>query len=144
MLAALAAQTRRPDALVGVDLGSRDDSAALLAAVGGLSVLRLPRAATAADAVDAVLALRSSATLTHADPAGSPAGQGDAAAPPAAVEWLWLLPHDAAPAHDALEQLLLAVETAPSVGVAGCKQVGWDDDQRLLDVGFTASPLGRG
>ena len=55
---------------------------------------------------------------------------------------MWLLTHDAAPAADALEQLLLAVETAPSVGVAGCKQVAWDDDQRLLDVGFTASPLG--
>ena len=59
-----------------------------------------------------------------------------------AVDWIWLLPHDAAPVPRALEQLLLEVETAPSVGVAGCKQVAWDDDQRLLDVGFTASSLG--
>src|SRR3954454_9483423 len=38
--------------------------------------------------------------------------------------------------------MLLGVEYTPSVGISGCKQVGLDDDQRLLDVGFTASPLG--
>ena len=42
----------------------------------------------------------------------------------------------------ALHQLLDAIETAPSVGVAGCKQVAWDDDQALLDVGWTTSVLG--
>ena len=59
-----------------------------------------------------------------------------------AVEWLWLLHDDCAPAPTALAELLEAVETAPSVAVAGCKQVGWDDDQHLLDVGFTTSPFG--
>jgi GT2 family glycosyltransferase len=146
VLAALAEATRAPDVVVGVDLGSRDDSAALLAAAqlpGAMPLLRLHRRATPADAVEAVLAARAVRSLTHGD-AGTPdVGTPDGEKPtPSDVEWIWLLPHDAAPAPDALEHLLLGVENAPSVGVAGCKQVAWDDDQRLLDVGFTASPLG--
>jgi hypothetical protein len=136
VLAALAGSTRAPDAVAGVDLGSRDDSAALLDP--SMPLLRLPRRATAADAVEAVLASRAARELPHA----SQGADAQPAAPPGVVEWIWLLPQDAAPAPDALEQLLLGVENAPSVGVAGCKQVAWDDDQRLLDVGFTASPLG--
>ncbi|MFL6175424.1 MAG: glycosyltransferase, partial [Ornithinibacter sp.] len=135
MLASLAQATRAPDDVVGVDLGSRDDSAALLeAALLEGWMLRLPRRATSADAVEAVLASRAARSLPHGDAGSTPASSD--------VEWIWLLPQDAAPAPDALEQLLLGVENAPSVGVAGCKQVAWDDDQRLLDVGFTASPLG--
>ncbi len=140
VLTALASSTRAPDALVGVDLGSADASAELLATA--MPVLALPRRATFHDAVEAALALRAAGRLTHGtgpQAQGSPDADGVA---PGVVEWVWLLPHDAAPAPDALEQLLLGVETAPSVGVAGCKQVAWDDDQRLLDVGFTASPLG--
>lgn len=57
-------------------------------------------------------------------------------------QWLWLLRSDAAPAPHALQRLLAAVETAPSVAVAGCKQVEWDDDQRLRDVGITTSRWG--
>ena len=133
VLAALATATRPADAVVAVDLGSRDGSAALLAGAA-MPVLELPRRASPADAVEAVLAARAAGSLTHGDDA--PPAQPDV------VEWLWLLPQEGAPAPDALEQLLLGVENAPSVGVAGCKQVAWDDDQRLLDVGFTASPLG--
>ncbi|MGZ4625427.1 MAG: glycosyltransferase [Kineosporiaceae bacterium] len=148
VLAALASATRPPDVLVGVDLGSRDDSAELLAAA--MPALRLPRSATVADAVEAVLSLRTAGGLGHR--ASPHHGELEAPAPravrdgggaePDVVDWVWIVPHDGAPAPTALEQLLLAVETAPSVGVAGCKQVSWDDDQRLLDVGFTASPLG--
>ena len=58
---------------------------------------------------------------------------------PAVQEWLWLLHDDSAPAPDALEELLLAVETAPSVTIAGCKQVDWDNPRRLVDVGLTVS-----
>jgi hypothetical protein len=79
---------------------------------------------------------------THAvPPTPSPPTVASATAEPG-TEWLWLLHDDAAPAPDALEQLLAAVETGPSVGIAGCKQVAWDDDQRLLDVGFTTSRFG--
>jgi GT2 family glycosyltransferase len=150
VLAALAGATRAPDAVVGVDLGSRDDSAALLAATqlggtqlgDGVPVLRLPRRATPADAVEAVLVSRATRSLAHGDAGTQVGAEVGTEVGTDAVEWLWLLPDDGAPAPDALEQLLLGVENAPSVGIAGCKQVAWDDDQRLLDVGFTASPLG--
>ncbi len=52
-------------------------------------------------------------------------------------EWIWLLHDDSAPAPTALEELLLAVERAPSVTIAGTKQVQWDNDRRLVDVGIS-------
>jgi hypothetical protein len=74
VLAALAGGTRPPDALVGVDLGSRDDSATLLAAA--MPLLALPRRATAADAVEAVLAARAAGGLPHGDADRAPAAAG--------------------------------------------------------------------
>ncbi len=53
--------------------------------------------------------------------------------------WLWLLHDDSAPEPDALAELLLAVERAPSVTVAGAKQVAWDDPRELVDVGLSIS-----
>ena len=68
---------------------------------------------------------------------------GLAKLPPAAesgtVDWLWLLHDDSAPDPDALEELLLAVERAPSVTIAGTKQVDWDNERRLVDVGVSIS-----
>ncbi len=58
------------------------------------------------------------------------------------AEWLWLLHDDSAPAADALAWLLAAVQAAPSVGVAGCKQVRWENPNLLLDVGFTTTRFG--
>ncbi len=54
-------------------------------------------------------------------------------------DWLWLLHDDSAPGPTALEELLLAVERAPSVTVAGTKQVHWDNPRELLDVGLSIS-----
>ncbi|MBG6182815.1 hypothetical protein IWX65_000762 [Arthrobacter sp. CAN_A214] len=54
-------------------------------------------------------------------------------------DWLWLLHDDSAPEPSALEELLSAVERAPSVTVAGAKQVGWDDPKKLEDVGLSVS-----
>jgi len=127
-LAAIAAQSRLPDRFVAVDTGSRDGSADLLDAAAAppaknpWHLLRTTGSLRVPDAVDAALA----------DPAHL---AGEAA-------WIWVLRDDAAPAPDALEQLLAAVETAPSVAVAGCKQVSWDDGQRLLEVGSTTSRFG--
>lgn len=53
--------------------------------------------------------------------------------------WLWLLHDDSAPEPSALEELLLAVERAPSVAIAGAKQVAWRDDRELVDVGLSIS-----
>ena len=55
------------------------------------------------------------------------------------VDWLWLLHDDSAPAPHALRELLLAVERAPSVTIAGTKQVDWDNDRLLVDVGVSIS-----
>ncbi len=57
----------------------------------------------------------------------------------AAREWIWLLHDDAAPAPEALAELLGAVERAPSVTVAGCKQLDWHSERRLIDVGLSTS-----
>ncbi|BBE22086.1 hypothetical protein MN0502_09690 [Arthrobacter sp. MN05-02] len=54
-------------------------------------------------------------------------------------DWLWLLHDDSAPEPEALAELLLAVERAPSVTVAGTKQVAWDDRRELVDVGLSIS-----
>ncbi|MCB2174981.1 MAG: glycosyltransferase family 2 protein [Actinomycetales bacterium] len=57
--------------------------------------------------------------------------------------WLWLLHDDSAPAPEALDRLLASVELAPSVAVAGCKQVDWDDPELLRQVGLATSRFGR-
>ncbi|TDK26800.1 glycosyltransferase family 2 protein [Arthrobacter crusticola] len=126
-LDALAGQSRPVDFSVGVDTGSTDDSASILQ-------LGLP---------------------VGAPVVGSPARAGFGAAVRTAVaqipqrkaaaegtenqDWLWLLHDDSAPGPTALEELLLAVERAPSVTVAGTKQVHWDNPRELLDVGLSIS-----
>ncbi len=64
---------------------------------------------------------------------------GEPAGTDADHEWLWLLHDDSAPAPDALAELLQALERAPSVTVAGCKQLDWDEPRKLIDVGLSAS-----
>jgi GT2 family glycosyltransferase len=167
-LDALDAQTRPPDHLIAVDAGSLDGGGDLLALATG-QLLRLNRDTSFGDAVQAALtALDGHSLQPAADPrpardprigaalrrlpsARRPAGVLPAARvpgldpPPAeapGVEWLWLLHDDSAPAPDALERLIEAVDGGPSIGIAGCKQVSWDDSRRLLDVGFTTSRLG--
>lgn len=74
---------------------------------------------------------------------GSPAGSSAAPAPEGvedtAHEWIWLLQDDAAPAPDALERLLDAVERSTTATVVGCKQLDWDRPRRLVDVGLKAN-----
>jgi GT2 family glycosyltransferase len=74
-------------------------------------------------------------TLAHlgADPALRPA------APSADAGWLWWIHDDSRPAPDALRLLLGAVETSPSVTIAGCKQVELENPRHLLDVGLTVT-----
>ena len=98
-LAALAAQTRRPDSVLLVDASSADGSGALLSAAAPDGVVTTPGRRSFGAAVAYALQL----------------------APPQAAEneWLWLLGHDNAPEPSALSALLGAVEVAPSVAIAG-------------------------
>lgn len=122
-LAALADQTRPADAAFGVDTGSEDNSAELLRrALGEANVTSHVEPKTGFGGA-----------VAHAVAGLAPAPDDDAA------EWIWLLHDDAAPAPDALAELLHAVERAPSVTVAGCKQLGWESAHRLVDVGLSTS-----
>ncbi len=125
-LAALADQTRPADYAVGVDTGSRDDSKVLLQrALGEANVISQQRGKGGMGAaVSAVLAELAPWSRSAA---------------PDTVEWIWLLHDDAAPAPQALAELLSAVERAPSVTVAGCKQLDWDAGRKLIDVGLSTS-----
>ncbi|MDQ1295674.1 MAG: hypothetical protein QG608_3559, partial [Actinomycetota bacterium] len=157
--AALAAQTRPADVLVAVQAGGVPQHTDRLREIAG-HVLHLEGRACFGDGVRAGLAALDSLTAPSADPRPSPdpepppppgSGQrGEPGSAPGAAAglaagpaaWVWLLHDDCAPAPDALARLLDAVERGPSIGVAGCKQVSWEDDQQLRDVGFTTSRLG--
>ncbi|WP_427173943.1 glycosyltransferase family 2 protein [Arthrobacter sp. 92] len=125
-LAALSAQTRPADSLIGVDTGSRDNSLALLEeAFGRTHVTTFNQGRSGmGDAVKA--------GLSALAPWNPDRGQ-------ATAEWIWLLHDDAAPGPEALAELLRAVERAPSVTVAGCKQLDWNSSRRLIDVGLSTS-----
>ncbi|MCX6497743.1 MAG: glycosyltransferase family 2 protein [Arthrobacter sp.] len=125
-LAALAAQTRPADVVIGVDTGSRDHSAALLAQALGTSHV------TVVEQAKGGMGGAVQAGLQALAPRRGDAGPADA-------EWIWLLHDDAAPAPEALAELLHAVERAPSVTVAGCKQLDWHAGRRLIDVGLSTS-----
>ncbi|OMH23818.1 hypothetical protein BKD30_10605 [Tersicoccus phoenicis] len=125
-LAGLNAQRRPLDAVVAVDTGSTDLTLDLLRA-GLPTGSRLVR-------TDPGTAFSAAVVRALADTDGRLGAPG-----PARSRWIWLLHDDGAPDPDALARLLTAVETAPSVTVAGCKQVHWDDPRALLDVGLHAS-----
>ncbi|NKX50089.1 glycosyltransferase family 2 protein, partial [Arthrobacter deserti] len=138
-LAALSAQTRPADVHIGVDTGSADSSAALLrrGLPPGSTVLAAPPRTGFGAAVRAGLAAAAGEASSGAGSA--PGGSGSGRAEAGAQEWIWLLHDDSAPERDALEELLLAVETAPSVTIAGCKQLDWDNPRKLVDGGLTVS-----
>ena len=120
-LRALAAQTRQPDSLVIVDCSSTDGSAEQLVEATPTQYMRAPNLA-----VGAAVSLG----LQSAAPAES------------ASDWLWLLSADTAPEPSALEQLLAAVEVAPSVVIAGPKVVDPDDRAVIRSYGESMSQFG--
>ncbi|MDF9278414.1 glycosyltransferase family 2 protein [Arthrobacter sp. EH-1B-1] len=131
-LKALGQQTRPPDFHVGVDAGSSDESASLLQLqlpVGSPVVGASGRGGFGA-AVRTGLAEIPSSRRSEPDSSDPASGVHD---------WIWLLHDDSAPEPTALEQLLRAVELAPSVTVAGAKQVEWEHRRKLVDVGLSIS-----
>ncbi|MGW0801775.1 glycosyltransferase family 2 protein [Nonomuraea sp. NPDC002799] len=122
-LRALAGQSRRPDRVAGVDNGSRDASADLMAqTLGRGNVLSLPRSTGFGESVGEVLAKL-------------PSAGGD--------EWIWLLHDDCAPDRRALEALLAAAQHHPKAAVLGPKLRDWLDRRRLLEIGVTVGRTGR-
>ncbi|MCU1574645.1 MAG: glycosyl transferase [Micrococcaceae bacterium] len=121
-LAALANQTRPADVVLGIDVASSDDSYDVLQRYLGKANVRA-----------------SGHRIGFGAAVATATGSRNPDADPALGEWLWLLHDDAAPAPDALAELLQAVERAPSVSVAGCKQLDWDEPRKLLDVGLSTS-----
>ncbi len=113
-LAALAAQTRRPDAVVVADASGRGVEAP------GVEVLSVGRAGTGAAAVRAVRRIA--------------ADDGD--------DWVWLLPAGAQPAPDALTRLVGAIERFPSAGIVGPKLVDPDDVSLILSFGESLTRYG--
>ena len=127
VLDGLARQSRRPDQLIVVDTGSRDESYDIaVRRLGETSVVPAERGAGLGAAV--ATGLERAAALGQA-----PAGQG----------WLWLLHDDSAPAPDALAALLEQAEAEPDIGVIGAKLREWPSLRRLLEVGATISGTGQ-
>ncbi|MDR0366566.1 MAG: glycosyltransferase, partial [Bifidobacteriaceae bacterium] len=124
-LVALAAQTRPPESVVVVDAGAQSDQAIAEMAIrcgipkSILTVVHAVRARNFGQAVAAGLA-------------GRPVG-----------EYIWLLHDDSYAAPQALAHLVSALEMAPSVGVAGPKQLQAADPARLGEVGVRTTPWGR-
>ncbi len=121
-LDALTVQTRVPDRLVVVQLGSSPAIAGIIDAVEPTVHARVHARAGFGQAVEA--------------------GVRAAGLTPGEDQWLWLLAADNAPEPPALERLLQAVEAAPSVVVAGPKQMQWDAPQYLQAFGRTVTPWG--
>ena len=125
-LHALDEQTRTPERILVVD-ADPDDGAVERAVLQTWPTGSRPQVVSARGARNLGQAVR--IALAEAD---EPEGA-----------WLWLLHDDSAPAPDALDRLLASVELAPSVAVAGCKQVDWDDPELLRQVGLATSRFGR-
>ncbi|MFN8077196.1 MAG: hypothetical protein U0Q15_17495 [Kineosporiaceae bacterium] len=136
VVSSLQDQTRRPDRVVVVDTTHDPE-------VGeGLRDLIGPEAhlTWAEPTASTHAAVRAALGACGSAPSGGDVdGAGDAEASQREDEWLWLLTDTGAPSATALESLLAEVETSPSVSVAGCASVAWDDDQQLLDVGTCAT-----
>ncbi|MBB5618542.1 glycosyltransferase [Microcella frigidaquae] len=128
-LDALAQQSRRPDLLVVVDAAGSDAVTAQLAAANPTQFV------TAASGLGfGELVHRALGALPAAEPTSSPYGGVE--------EWLWLLRHDTVPDPRALERLLAAVEIAPSVAVAGPKQMDAAQPTMIAGYGETLTRLG--
>lgn len=121
-LDAITMQTRLPDRLVVVQLGSSPVTSTIIDGVEPTVHARVAVRAGFGHAVE-----------TGVKSAGIEGSE---------EEWLWLLAGDNAPEPTALERLLDAVEAAPSVAVAGPKVMQWDAPEYLHSFGETLTPWG--
>jgi GT2 family glycosyltransferase len=133
VLTTLAGQVRPPDAVVGVDTGSTDNSLTLLRASLGVDrVVQAPRTDGFGQAATAGLQHVGRVVVAASD---EPAGE--------LVQWVWLLHDDGAPDSSCLEALLNTADDNPSAAVLGPKILGWHDRRLLLEVGVSITGAGR-
>ncbi|MCI2958038.1 glycosyltransferase family 2 protein [Agromyces atrinae] len=121
-LDALAAQSRRPDALIIVDAASTDGSSELIATAGASHVISTSESLSFGEALEAAVRLTPPPTSDD--------------------ELLWFLSHDSAPEPEALARLVGALEIAPSVAVAGPKLVQWGRTDFIDELGQSITRLG--
>ena len=119
-LDALAAQTRRPDALT-------------IVACGPSSAMR--SSVRVAQSAEAVIETKASTTLASAIALALPRVSKDAD--------LWILTDDCAPAPAALEQLAGALERSPAAAIAAPKLLSDVDEHRIASFGQSMTRLGR-
>ncbi len=130
VLTTLSQQVRPIDAAIGVDTGSVDHSADLLAASFGTErTVRLDHRTGFGEAVAAGLS-------SFGSPIHQPFN-------PDPIEWVWLLHDDSAPSDDCLQALLDTADDNPSVAILGPKVLGWHDRRLLLEAGVTVTGSGR-
>jgi len=155
-LGALAGSLRRPDLVVAVDAGSRDRCAVLLDTAVGCTPTHVVDAviqgrardgfgASVARGLAAADQLRAEAREPR-DGGADPDRVQDRAqdgTDDRAEEWVWLVHDDSAPEPETLQELLSVVRASPTLAVAGCKQLEWDDSSRLVEVGATVTAGGR-
>jgi len=120
VLAGIAAQSVRPDYVLAVDTGSKDESVQLLSdALGHGAVIQ--------------------EKLTTSFPKAI--RRGLAEAPDS--EWIWILHDDSNPEPRALENLLSVAALDPKADILGPKLREWPSLRRLLELGVTISGTGR-
>ncbi len=138
VLAAVAAQTVRPDVLVGVDAGEDGEAGERVSDMlraHADEVLRLAPSATLADAV--------TAALVHRGAAGLHPGAASDGEDATTSDWVWVLDDRERPSMRALERLVDRVRRSDNVRVVGAKHRGGPDGSVLVDAGFTTTRGGR-
>jgi GT2 family glycosyltransferase len=121
-LDALAAQSRQPDVVIAV---ACDAPAATTLALEQASIDRI---VTSGERLAFGQALAAGIRVVEQ--------------PDAPDEFLWLLAEDTAPAPDALQRLLGAIEVAPSVAIAGPKLMDAADGSTIVSLGESMTPFG--
>ena len=132
-LLALAGQQRPADAVVGIDAGSADGSAALLAAAVGSA-----RQVSGEEGLARCLA-RGVAAAGCAGSPGSDPGTPDPADADV-IRWYWIVHDDSAPDPGCLTALLRGADRNLAAAVLVPKTVGWSDPARLVGIGYRWAP----
>jgi GT2 family glycosyltransferase len=136
-LDSLALQTRSPERLLVVDVGTDGNAVeqvrshrGIAAAIPFVRYLSVPAQSTTGEAIRLALADEAAAPDTTRD--DEPV-----------LEHLWVLTPDSAASPMTLARLLDALRRSPSAGVAGPKLVDWERPGLLQSVGYQLTRTGR-